>query len=242
MKITVLTTNTIHHKYFIQEIAKHATSVSVVFENNLIKPNFKTNIKFERLRDNYENKKWFKNKNVNFSKLTNINITEIKNVESKKTIKLINKHKSDFIILFGVKKLSADFISKFKKRIFNLHGGDLNNYRGLDSHYWSIYHNDYNGLVTTLHIASEKLDTGNIVFNKKIKLMKNDKIQYLRKKNTEICVLLTVKLIRCFKKKIKIISKKTKKSVKYYSFMPTNIKKIVEKKFNLHCKNIHEKI
>ena len=29
--------------------------------------------------------------------------------------------------------------------------GVIQKYRGLDSHYWSIYHKDFESLVTTLH-------------------------------------------------------------------------------------------
>ena len=58
-------------------------------------------------------------------------------------------------------------ISIFENKIFNLHGGDPEKYRGLDSHYWSIYHNDFKSLITTLHKVRPILDTGEIVLQGK---------------------------------------------------------------------------
>ena len=45
----------------------------------------------------------------------------------------------------------------------NLHGGDPEKYRGLDSHLWSIYHEDWASLVSTLHVVSKDLDAGDSI-------------------------------------------------------------------------------
>ena len=54
-------------------------------------------------------------------------------------------------------------MKKYKNKIFNLHGGNPEEFRGLDSHYWSIYHNNFN-LYSCLHKLSYKLDDGDIIF------------------------------------------------------------------------------
>lgn len=129
-------------------------------------------------------------------------------------------------------------MNKFKGKVFNLHGGDLSKYRGLDSHYWSIYHNDFKSLFVTLHTTETKLDTGKIIYEKKINLTKTDKIYQLRYKNTNICVSLVQSLIKRLKLRKRYISKRPISYGRYYSFMPKQLKAIVEKNFNKNCKKI----
>ena len=57
------------------------------------------------------------------------------------------------------------------------------------------------------------------------------KIHKLRLQNTLCCIQMILKLINLIKNNQKIPSIKQKKVGRYYSFMPSEIKKIVEKKF-----------
>ena len=80
-------------------------------------------------------------------------------------------------------------INVVPEKIFNLHGGDPQRYRGLDTHLWAIYHKDFGGLVTTLHILP-KLDDGDIVSMGTLPVSKDMPLYALRKVNTEVCVNL----------------------------------------------------
>ena len=55
-------------------------------------------------------------------------------------------------------------VSKRSKTILNIHIGDPNKFRGLDSNYWSLLENKKSKPVVTLHHANLKLDTGEILF------------------------------------------------------------------------------
>ena len=61
--------------------------------------------------------------------------------------------------------------------------------------------------------------------------MKNIKIHQLRSINTLCCISIVKNLIKLIKNKKKIPSLKQKKIGRYYSFMPKEIKKNIEKKF-----------
>jgi len=238
MKIAILTTNTLHHKYFISQICHAKNEVLCVIENNIIKPKFNTKIDFEKKKEKFEKEKWTKNKIIYLKQIDNLKTLYVNNADNKKSINFLKKNNVDLIILFGVKKISKIFLNKFKKKVFNLHGGDLRKYRGLDSHYWSIYHNDFKSLVVTLHTAEVKLDTGKIIYEKKINLTKKDKIYQLRFKTTNICVSLVQSLIKRLKLRKRVIFKQPISYGRYYSFMPKQLKNIVEKNFNKYCKKI----
>lgn len=238
MTVAIITTDTSHHNFFLNKISKLFFKTIVLLEQKQIKANFPTDVLFEKKRNNFEKKYFFKNKKQKIEKKENLKIFKVKNADDTNSIKILKKNNVKYIILFGSKKVSENFINLFKNKIFNLHGGNLYKYRGLDSHYWAIYHNDFTSLITTLHTVEKKLDTGKIIHQKKIKLLKKDKIYMLRAKNTKICIEIVKKFLLSLKNKKKIKTSKPKVYGRYYSFMPKDLKLIVEKKFNYYLKNL----
>ncbi len=230
MRILILTTNTIHHCYYVQQLINSYPKFkfNVISENNNFKSNNVSKIQLET--SNYEKKKWFNNKKINLDDLT-YNY-KCKNINNKSALNKIISIKPNLIICFGISKIKSNSLLEKNKNIFNLHGGNPEEYRGLDSHLWAIYHNDYNNLKVTLHKLEKKLDTGDIFKTKKIKLTKNLKIYQLRSITTEYCVKLSKSLINKYfkRKKIKLI-KQIKKG-RYYSSMPEELKITVINKFN----------
>lgn len=164
MKILILTTKTDHHLFFCSAIKKKYKNTFIILEKKKLKFHFKTNHKYLSKRLRFEKKFFFKNEKKKFP----IHKCFF-DVNSKSSLSYIKKINPDIIILFGVGLLRKNFLNLFKqKKIINLHGGDPENYRGLDSILWSLYHKDHAGLVTTLHKVDERFDTGDIIFKKKI--------------------------------------------------------------------------
>ncbi len=225
--IALLTTKTTHHIYFENRIFDKFKNLINIYETSSISVNYSKKVNFEKKRDNYEKKKIIKNKKFFFKSKS----YKVKNINQKDVIEILKKNNVTHIIVFGTRKINKQIIKKFKNNIYNLHGGNPEYYRGLDSHYWSIYHNNYD-LYCCLHKLNNKLDDGNIVFLKKILLKKKMKIHELRFLNTHYCINMTLKLIELINGRKKIKSYKQKKIGRYYSFMPTELKKIIEKKFN----------
>ena len=83
-----------------------------------------------------------------------------------------------------------------------------------------------------MHKLNSKLDDGNIIFLDNLKIKKKKKIHQLRFINTIKCIEISIKLMKMLINKNKIKSKKQKSLGRYYSFMPSVIKRIIEKKFN----------
>ena len=220
MKIIFITSLDLHHKFIISKIYDKFKNIKIFKDKEKIKSKFNTSFTLLKKQSLYEKKLWLK------KKIKLPEVISIKNANKISNIKKIKKLKPQIIVALGAIKLNKNFIKNFKKiKIINLHGGNPNYYRGLDSHYWAIYHNDFKNLQVCLHFIENKLDTGKIIQIKKIKLFKNMKLHQLRSKNAEIAEEILSKFLTNILSKKRIMLKKNY-SGRYYSFMPTPIKKI----------------
>ena len=109
------------------------------------------------------------------------NFQDIKDTE-KKILTLLKKEKINFICLAGFMKiLSKDFIKKFNGKIINIHPSLLPKYKGLNTHHRVIINKDkFSGC--TVHYVAEKLDSGKIIMQKKIKVTTKDNSTSLAEK------------------------------------------------------------
>ena len=101
-------------------------------------------------------------------------------------LKLLKRNNVDLICLAGFMKiLSSRFIKKFNKTILNIHPSLLPKYKGLNTHIRAIENKDkYSG--ATVHIVNDKLDSGKIILQKKVKILKSDTGKSLEKKILKI--------------------------------------------------------
>ena len=122
-------------------------------------------------------------------KLGKINEIKRKVYNFKKKYKIENqilsdlkKHKIKMICLAGFMEiLSRNFITKFKGKILNIHPSLLPKYKGLNTHQRALDNNEkYSGC--TVHFVNSKLDSGKIILQKKVKILKNDTKNSLARK------------------------------------------------------------
>jgi len=109
------------------------------------------------------------------------NFKNLKEIE-KIMLLLLKKEKIKFICLAGFMKiLSKDFIKKFDGKIINIHPSLLPKYKGLNAHVRAINNKDkFTGC--TVHYVTEKLDSGKIILQKKVKIAVRDNPVLLAKK------------------------------------------------------------
>ena len=109
------------------------------------------------------------------------NFQNIKTIE-KKILILLKREKIRLICLAGFMKiLSKSFIKKFKGKIINIHPSLLPKYKGLNTHERAIRNNDdFTGC--TVHYVTEKIDSGKIVLQRKVKITAKDNAILLAKK------------------------------------------------------------
>jgi methionyl-tRNA formyltransferase len=201
-----------------------------------VKFNFETLHSFEIERDEFERKLWFNGENIF---LENISQTiYFDSFNDPNSLDVLMKSEPDIIIVFGSGMLNKSFVNCFRDRIINLHGGDPELYRGLDSHLWALYHQDFESLITTIHHLDVELDTGGIILQSSLPIEKDMKLFMLRSINTEVCIKLSLSAIDMFKRFGKFISRPQRSRGRYYSAMPSDLKTVAEKKFNNFIKSI----
>ena len=129
-------------------------------------------------------------KGLEIAKKSKIKSQYIKHLSKRKfeiqSLKLLKKFKIDLICLAGFMRiLSKKFIKKFSKPILNVHPSLLPKYKGLNTHSRALKNKDkYAG--ATVHIVDEKLDSGKIIIQEKVKILKSDREDTLEKKVLKI--------------------------------------------------------
>ena len=80
-----------------------------------------------------------------------------------------------------MKILSKNFIKNFKGKILNIHPSLLPKYKGLNTHQRAIKNKDkYSGC--TVHFVNSRLDSGKIILQKKVRILKKETPNSLAKK------------------------------------------------------------
>tara|TARA_B100000886_G_scaffold111534_1_gene74882 strand:+ start:6240 stop:6821 length:582 start_codon:yes stop_codon:yes gene_type:complete len=107
---------------------------------------------------------------------------ENKILAEKKILRELKKEKINLICLAGFMKiLSEKFIKNFKGKILNIHPSLLPKFKGLNTHKRVIKNKEiYSGC--TVHFVNSKLDSGKIILQKKVKILKNETPKSLAKK------------------------------------------------------------
>lgn len=126
-----------------------------------------------------------------------INYKNKNNAESKILINLKN-HNINFICLAGFMKiLSKKIINIYKNRILNIHPSLLPKYKGLNTHKRVIKNKEkFTGC--TVHLVNSKLDSGKIILQKKVRVLKKDNENSLLKRVLKIENLIYPKAIKKF--------------------------------------------
>ena len=126
-----------------------------------------------------------------------INYKNKNNAESKILINLKN-YNINFICLAGFMKiLSKKIINIYKNRILNIHPSLLPKYKGLNTHKRVIKNKEkFTGC--TVHLVNSKLDSGKIILQKKVRVLKKDNENSLFKRVLKIENLIYPKAIKKF--------------------------------------------
>ena len=159
-------------------ISGNGSNLKILYRFSLTK---RSPIKINLVISNNKNSKGliFSKRKKIISKAFNFNR---KKMIENKILKILKKNNIKLICLAGFMKiLSKDFIKKFSGKILNIHPSLLPKYKGLNTHQRVIDNNEkFSGC--TVHFVNHKLDSGKIILQKKVKLLKSDTANSLAKR------------------------------------------------------------
>ena len=236
LRTVILSTETNHHLYYVWQLLELCTVEAVILESNSLSPKFETNHKFENEREEYEKFQVLKDGPKKFENL--LPVHAFSSINDPACIQKIEELKPDMVIIFGTGKVCPYIISIPHKACLNLHGGAPEYYRGLDSHLWAIYHNDFKNLVTTMHFVEPVLDCGQIIFQEQLRLSKESTLMKLRIINTIACIRMSALALNSMDQNSFLPCRSQLRKGRYYSFMPTDLKDVCLKKFNHHIQSL----
>jgi methionyl-tRNA formyltransferase len=142
------------------------------------------------------------------------------------------------VLVIGTGLLRPPIIGVASRACLNLHGGQAEVYRGLDSHLWAIYHDDFSNLTTTLHHVDAELDTGDIVLQEALPLQPEVQLHQLRALNAQACARLSLLALTSLNEFDWLPSRRQIARGRYYSFMPTSLKDVCLRKFNRYVQTL----
>tara|TARA_B100000287_G_C20623748_1_gene776945 strand:- start:974 stop:1687 length:714 start_codon:yes stop_codon:yes gene_type:complete len=235
IKIALLSSDTLHHRFFINMMKKDNLPLDlVIFEKKQFIPKFEVSPFYEQEEAAFEKKE--------FNKIIDINKIDCKNfyiedINDHQTIDLLEKKNINYGVVFGTGLIRKHLIDYFHNNLINIHRGIAEEYRGLDSDLWAIYHEDYKNLGVTIHQVDQELDTGKISYCETLKIDNTMKIFHLRFYTTILAYNLMKKTILDFMNgNAKFFNQE--KIGRYYSAMPIQLKKETDLKFQKYVKNI----
>ena len=144
---------------------------------------------------------------------------------------LANKH-FDLLVSFGAPKLPPEIIATADHAL-NLHGGNPEAYRGLDSHLWAILHNNFSAIQTTLHYLTDDFDAGDIVFREQLALP--SRLTDLYACNVDACMRL-VNLAKLSLRELNWLPRHQQKPGAYFSKLPAEYRRQCEYNYQQHLK------
>lgn len=234
MKIVILTTPTDHHTYFVNKIANEFEIEAVFFESEHVQFPFDTTAPFAEEESDYEKSNFFKS--VPDTIDSNIPIHSVPTVNHSSFGSLIKKYNPDIGVVFGCGRIKPHVFENLTNGLINVHRGIAEQYRGLDSDLWAIYHGDYENIGVTIHFVDEDLDTGKIIFSKSMRFASKDTIFHIRYKTTVMAADMVIQALKNKQKSsLKVYPNNHEKS-RYYSAMPAVLKPVCEKKYQQFIK------
>jgi len=170
MKITIFTSNSLRHNYFINQLSKVAKVYTVVETKTLLPGKLKCFFKQSILQEKYfsnvrkaEENFFFKDRSVNKVEKTLVmqqgDINHLKKSDLKPFLN------SNLYLVFGssyIKGWLVNFLTR--KRAINIHMGLSPFYRGSSCNFWAIYNSSPEHVGATIHFLSKGLDNGKIIY------------------------------------------------------------------------------
>lgn len=229
MQVVLLTTATSHHLYYAWQMRKAGALGAIVVETQATDFPFPTQHPFEQKRDQYE---WATLLQGGPKTLEEVApVLGCSNANTPEALNELRRMRPDVVIVFGAGRITNELVSIPTTACLNLHGGNPEAYRGLDSHLWAIYHRDFTNLITTLHFVAPELDTGEIVFSANLPMSRGLGLHELRAINTQVCVDLSLLAVRALKDGVPLPSRRQQTRGRYYSAMPAVLKEDCLAKF-----------
>lgn len=184
--ILLVTGPDLRHRYYTNNLNHHFHLAGIIVEqSNYPQPQAESSEEkdawdwFFARRHNHEAKIF-----NNSGKLSSKNTPQVSKlspggINSRESINTIKSIRPDLIAVFGSSILGPELLDLYPKRIFNLHVGLADRYRGSSCNFWPIYDRNLGDLGAAIIRIDKGTDSGETLVQAKINLEEKDNEQSL---------------------------------------------------------------
>ena len=185
MKIVILTSNHLRHKYFVNTLAEHFQVIGVFAEIKTFEPvkgvrdegDKATILRHFDFRDEVE-REFFLSQAADFEVSSSCFLKVVSGGElnSKECEDEVARLAPDVICVFGTGIIKNNLFIKLPKRIINMHLGLSPYYRGSGTNYWPLVNKEPEYVGVTIHFLDPGIDTGDMIHQGRPKIVSGDNI------------------------------------------------------------------
>ena len=198
----IITSTTVRHKFFALKILKSIPNSFVIFEprdridyykvkiDDIMSDHFEGLFKEEEFFFQEEVKK-----NENFLESKTLGYVDKDEINSTLFLDIISRLNPKCIALYSVSILRDEIISKFSKRLFNVHAGLSPYYRGTATNIWPIINNELEFIGMTIHHIDKGIDSGGLIIQDRPVISEFDNTHTMACKNTILSADLMIKAL-----------------------------------------------
>lgn len=257
MTCVILTTDTKHHRYFANRIARRAETIVFLERGTLNRqklywnwvrkrrkpwalidnPYFPLSYPwFNREQDRFEERFFSEGSGRKFEGLSAL--YDCMTVNEPAIVERIGTFRPDLIVSFGT-GLLKDGILGIPGLKVNIHRGILPQFRGLDSDLWAFYSRDFQNIGTTVHRLEARFDTGDILRQAKLKIEPHMKAYQMRYYTTVMAADMIESLLLDLQEGRPLEGLPQDHSQgRYFSFIPPLKRIVAVGRFNRYVKSL----
>ncbi len=170
MRIALFTSNHLRHKYIAAQIGAGLDLAVIVTEekNTAIEDSSPYDIEDQRLlskhfADRSASEQSFFGAYTHFPEEVPHISLGFGELNSTKTLALLEEYKVDYILLFGTSIIKPLILDRYPDKVVNLHLGLSPYYKGSGTNFFPVVNNEFACIGATIHVATVKVDAGGIL-------------------------------------------------------------------------------
>lgn len=101
-------------------------------------------------------------------------IIKLSSVNNRECISILQKISPELILVNGTRIISKEVLNSLPVKFINIHAGITPKYRNVHGAYWALVNHDFANCGVTVHQVDQGIDTGNIIYQKKISITPKD--------------------------------------------------------------------
>lgn len=238
MNVAILTTDTKHHRYFIQRIAAEHGIGGILYEERRLSKPYPTGPFFKDEEDLFEERFFDPDAGGVPRELDPVlrhRSISAASVNDPAALEWVTSVNPDIAVTFGVGRVAPHVIAIPRWGMINIHRGIVPQYRGLDSDLWAILEGQFEHIGVTVHYVDEALDTGSMLAQERLVIEPGDEIYHLRYRTTVLAtdmVLRVLQHIAAAQRKLE--GTRQPAEGRYFSAMPLDLKYQALDRFRAH--------